>query len=285
VDYIFYYKGNLPDHIRISINSILSVDETSSIYFCGSENFKNKNSRLNFLNADEIKSNYIDQIGELENFERMDNNPLWKTSLQRIFYIYEIAQHFGIKQFVHFDNDVIIYKPFEELKPIFEKDKFNITCLSKDMLIFGYSYIDNLEIYKTICDNLISIYKNKRHYEEKHYDGKSLVEMRGLFLSYLENRDKFNILPSLPEESQNTLFDPLSFGQYLGGRHYKRFSKGYIDREHKTYNHMIDKTIIPKYEQGTAKLLYNNKSIELANLHIHSKKLKKFLPKNYKNII
>ena len=110
MDYIFYYKGNLPDHIRISINSILSVDETSSIYFCGSENFKNKNSRLNFLNADEIKSNYIDQIDELENFERMDNNPLWKTSLQRIFYLYEIAQYFEIKQFVHFDNDVIIYK-------------------------------------------------------------------------------------------------------------------------------------------------------------------------------
>ena len=48
---------------------------------------------------------------------------------------------------------------------------------------------------------------------------------------------------------------------------------------------MIDKTIIPKYEQGTAELFYKNKSIELANLHIHSKKLKKFLPKNYKNII
>ena len=88
MDYIFYYKGNLPDHIRISINSILSVDETSSsIYFCGSENFKNKNSRLNFLNADEIKSNYIDQIDELENFERMDNN-LFGKHHYREFFIY-----------------------------------------------------------------------------------------------------------------------------------------------------------------------------------------------------
>jgi hypothetical protein len=132
---------------------------------------------------------------------------------------------------------------------------------------------------------LISIYKNKSYYEEKFYEGKSLVEMRGLYLSYLENKEKFNLLPSLPEESQNILFDPLSFGQYLGGRHYKRFSKGYLDREHKTYNYMTNKTIVPKYEQGTAMLFCNNKSIELANLHIHSKKLKKFLPKSYKNII
>ena len=51
-------------------------------------------------------------------------------------------------------------------------------------------------------DNLISIYKNKST-TKKNTEGKSLVEMRGLFLSYLENREKFNLLPSLPEESQN----------------------------------------------------------------------------------
>ena len=51
------------------------------------------------------------------------------------------------------------------------------------MLMFGYSYIDSLETYKKVCDTLVNIYENKKFYEDKYYDGKSLVEMRGLYLS------------------------------------------------------------------------------------------------------
>ena len=112
----------------------------------------------------------------------------------------------------------------------------------------------------------------KSHTNEKtYYGGKSLVEMRSLYLAYLLNPDLFNILPSLPTKNENILFDPLSYGQYLSGRHYKKFSKGYLDRDHLTYDEMKSKKVVPKYKKGKSYIVHNNINIDLANLHVHSK--------------
>ena len=282
MDYIFYYLGELPKHVLTSLNSVLSVEDDSKIYFCGSDNSKLDHDRVTFIDSNYFfNSHYIKKIEELEKFERLDSNPLWKTSLQRIFYLYEIANHFNIDKFIHFDNDVIVFKSFNTINTIFENSKINITKLSKDMLIFGYSYIGSLETYKKVCDSLINIYENKKFYEDKYYDGKSLVEMRGLYLSYLEENKFFNILPTLPKENNNFLFDPGSYGQYLGGLHNKRFSKKYIDKDHQTYDLMNSKDILPVYEGGKAYINFENQKIDLVNLHVHSKKLEKYLPKNY----
>lgn len=282
MDYIFYYLGELPKHVLTSLNSVLSVEDDSKIYFCGSDNSKLDHDRVTFIDSNYFfNSHYIKKIEELEKFERLDSNPLWKTSLQRIFYLYEIANHFNIDKFIHFDNDVIVFKSFNTINTIFENSKINITKLSKDMLIFGYSYIGSLETYKKVCDSLINIYENKKFYEDKYYDGKSLVEMRGLYLSYLEENKFFNILPTLPKENNNFLFDPGSYGQYLGGLHNKRFSKKYIDKDHQTYDLMNSKDILPVYEGGKAYINFDNQKIDLVNLHVHSKKLEKYLPKNY----
>ena len=282
MDYIFYYSGELPKHVLTSLNAVLSVEDDSKIYFCGSDNSKLVHDRVTFIDSKYFfDSHYINKIEELEKFERLDNNPLWKTSLQRIFYLYEIANYFNIDKFIHFDNDVIVFKPFDAINTIFENSKINITKLSKDMLIFGYSYIDSLETYKKVCDTLVNIYENKKFYEDKYYDGKSLVEMRGLYLSYLEENKFFNILPTLPKENNNFLFDPGSYGQYLGGLHNKRFSKRYIDKDHQTYDLLNGKEIMPVYEGGKAYINFYSQKIDLVNLHVHSKKLDKYLPKNY----
>ncbi len=283
MDYIFYYKGTINSHIYESLNSVLSSDKAASIYFCSDQKIESKSERFNLINLNEINSDLIDEIDKLEKFEKLDNNPLWKTSLLRVFYIYELAQKLKLNSFVHFDSDVLIYKSYEELIENFSQSKVNITQLSNDMLIFGYCYVANLDNYKKVCESIIEIYGNKSYYERTYYEGKSLVEMRSLYLAYLLNPDLFNILPSLPTENKNILFDPLSYGQYLGGRHYKKFSKGFLDSRHITYDAMKSKELFPKYKKGKSYIIHNNKNIDLANLHVHSKKLSKYRPNSYNN--
>lgn len=283
MDYIFYYKGTINSHIYESLNSVLSNDVAARIFFCSDQVIQSKSERFKLININEIKSDLIGEIDKLEKFERLDNNPLWKTSLMRVFYIYEIAQNLKLNSFVHFDSDVLIYKSYKELIKNFSQSKVNITQLSKDMLIFGYCYVANLDSYKKICESIIEIYEKKSYYESTYYDGKSLVEMRSLYLAYLLNPDLFNILPTLPTKNENILFDPLSYGQYLGGRHYKKFSKGYLDRDHLTYDEMKSKKVVPKYKKGKSYIVHNKINIDLANLHVHSKNLSKYRPNTYNN--
>ena len=283
MNYIFYYKGTINSHIYESLNSVLSNDEEARIFFCSDQKILSRSERFNLINLNEINSDLIDEIDKLEKFEKLDNNPLWKTSLMRVFYIYELAQNLKLNSFVHFDSDVLIYKSYEELIDNFSQSKVNITQLSKDMLIFGYCYVANLDNYKKVCESIIEIYEKKSYYENTYYDGKSLVEMRSLYLAYLSNPDLFNILPSLPAKNENILFDPLSYGQYLGGRNYKKFSKGYLDMQHLSYYAMKSKEVVPKYKKGKAFIVHKKNNIDLANLHVHSKNLSKYRPASYSN--
>ena len=44
-----------------------------------------------------------------------EGNPLWITSLLRIFYLRDIQKKLNLKNVIHFDNDILIYKTYEEL--------------------------------------------------------------------------------------------------------------------------------------------------------------------------
>ena len=46
----------------------------------------------------------------------------------------------------------------------------------------------------------------------------------------------------------------------------KKFSKGYLDIQHLTYDLMISKKVVPKYKKGKSYVIHNNKNIDLANL-------------------
>ena len=75
------------------------------------------------------------------------------------------------------------------------------------------------------------------------------------------------------------MFNANSFGQYLGGIPAKRFKK-YLNLSHYSGRHMVLKGYRPKFKNNKPIIIYENEIDELANLHIHSKKLHKFAINN-----
>ena len=238
------------------------LGEYWKIYFCGSDNSKLDHDRVTFIDSKYFfDSHYINKIEELEKFERLDNNPLWKTSLQRIFYLYEIANHFNIDKFIHFDNDVIVFKPFDAINTIFENSKINITKLSKDMLIFGYSYIDSLETYKKVCDTLVNIYENKktiRNTEKIRIKEKTAFEHISDFFDY--SRDSIKSLnPSyihgiVPGNNKNELNLPIKLVDsfVMQEEEFYAFVKSEFDKREKPLPDLysIDSKLIYKVKYG-----------------------------------
>ena len=277
MNYIFYYFGQVPDYVEYSINSVLNVDPKSQIFICSDQEVRYKN--VIHIDPKLVESKNTKLVKELNYFKDGDQNPLWSASMMRIFYINDVAKHLNIESFVHFDSDVLIFKPFEKLSHLFEKNKLNITPLMKEFLVFGYSFIENNTIFSEIGEIVLDILHNAKKYEEEFYNGNRLNEMKALYIASLINPKLFNLLPVLPDK--DVVFDPGSYGQYLGGVHYKRFSKKYTNSQHIVGKSLISKEIFVENRNRRPKIIKNEKSYDLVNLHVHKKNLNKFQPKEY----
>jgi len=277
MNYIFYYSGKVPDYVEYSLNSILNADREGNIFFCSNDELKYKN--VVHIKPEKVESKLTKQVKDLNYYAGGDQNPLWASSMMRIFYINDVANYLNLKSFIHFDSDVMLYKSYRELSHLFKNDKLNITPLTENFLVFGYSYISNNETLSEITNFTYNVLSNSKKYEDEFYDGNRLTEMKALYICYKKNPSLFNLLPVLPESE--VIFDPGSYGQYLGGVHYKRFSKKYINEKHLVGKLYLKDNFQIKKKDGVAFALKDGKKYELANIHVHKKNLKKFKPKDH----
>lgn len=283
MNYIYIYSGDLPKYAITSINNVLSVDPDSNIVLCTDRDYSFP--KINNITFDEVESKLTEKVRDINYFGN-NENPLWSTSLLRIFYLLDIAKFFNFDNFIHFDVDVMIYKPFKDLESFFDNSKFNITALNELDLIFSYSYTKNIECYELICEKIYKILENPFYYEEKYYDSKKLNEMMLLNIVYIENNNLFNLLPTIPDNKSKLriIFDSITYGQYLSGVHNKLFSKNIIEESSYVGRFLIKNDVKIKFKQ-TPYIIFEDNKFELANLHVHSKKLNKFTSKGFECFI
>ena len=113
-------------------------------------------------------------------------------------------------------------------------------------------------------------------------------EMSILKLFTREEENNINYFPTLPSDRQEygMIFDPASYGQWLGGTNHKHCGvghpPGYIEPDH-YIGQAINKGDISITMEDGLPYVKNNLSISahnkfpLANLHIHTKDLRRFL--------
>ncbi len=283
MNYIYIYSGDLPDYALTSINSVLSVDNEANVILCTETKYNFEN--VNCLTFSQLESELTKKVKKMNYFEN-STNPLWETSLLRIFYLSDIAKFLKLNNFIHFDVDVMIYKPFKDLINYFDSNKFNITTVDEIDLIFSYSFTNNIECFEEICIKIYEILENPKFYEDKYYKSKKLNEMMLLNIVYLENNHLFNILPSIPSRSrsENIIFDSITYGQYLSGAHKAKFSKYIVEESSYVGRYLLRKGPKVKFKNKPF-LQIGEAKYDLANLHIHSKELEKFLPEKYECLV
>lgn len=284
MNYVLVSIGIIPDYIKYTINTILSVDKNAVVHLATDQNTNLKN--VNLINLNEIESIQTLNIKELDIYKEtiFEKNPLWLTSLLRVFYLRDLQNELGLREFIHFDNDILIYKSFDEIEPFLNSEKFNITPSSNSRLIFGYSFIPNFENYQILCSNLEKIIFNGFEMNWAFNSNTPPNEMDLLGMLYKEKPSLFALLPNLPYSSK-TVFDPLSYGQYIDGSHThprKIYSRKSINFNDTVGVELYSKRIVAKFKNHKPRVYWENKEYELTNLHIHSKRFSKFLPNQYR---
>ena len=96
MNYVLVSIGVIPSYIRKTINSILSVDKDAKIYL-GTDQ-KIDFEKVEYVNLQEVVSDQTNKIKNNDIFKGTiyESNPLWSTSLLRIFYLRDIQKKCNI---------------------------------------------------------------------------------------------------------------------------------------------------------------------------------------------
>ena len=291
MNYIYFNYGKIPEYLNYSINSVLSIEKDARIILCS--DVKLKTQGVESLNIDSMDDLIAKKDKILKIFSKLnyDQNPLWFTSILRVYALNYVSKQLNLDNFTHFDNDVLIYKSIEKIKKenFFNDNSINITKSDNDHLVFGFSYFPNIQLIENLCDLFDEILENYSYFSSNYARGKNLTEMRMLKIAESISPELFNILDSLPYKNNKYIFDPSSYGQYLNGTHLKRgnyyFKRRFVSTNHIVGREIKSKRIKPHYKNKTPFVYFNNRNYDLVNLHIHSKNLHKFLSKDFKKII
>ena len=275
--FILFHKGvKLPEHILCCIKQIEKTQTEYKIFLLTNIKIKNTGN-VEIIPLDSFNFVKLDNLDYYIN----DSDPLWRTSLERIFYLNEFCKKFNVYDAIHFDNDVLIY---HDVNLIIEKLRNNvknvgITKHKLDEYVCGFMYIKTPNGLNDVCNHLFELAKLGVKKLENLL-GSMPHEMR--LLGYINSEHGLiTSLPGLPD-SENVydfVFDPSTFGQFLGGS--GGCSKNSIHPSN--INRIIDKKIVsgeilPYFDLDLKMpyILYNEKKIPIFNLHVHSKQLNDF---------
>ena len=279
INFILFHKGcNFPNHIRDCIKQIQHTQTNYKIYLLTDSKIVSNND-VTIIDLNTLHINLLDNI----DYYRNDNDPLWRSSFERFFYINEFIIKNKLNDIIHFDNDVLLYHNTSNIINIL---KTNVKCIGltkhkENEYVCGFMYINNHYSLKRICKLLLELAKLSTT-ELENKLGSMPHEMR--LLGHISTLcDDITHLPGTPRDENysefNYIFDPSSYGQYFGGS--GDAPKLTVHRSN--VNRLIDKyiinqTITPFIDIQNKKpyIKYNNTIVTIFNLHIHSKQLVDF---------
>lgn len=285
---VLFHKGKLPEYITTTLYQIKKYNPDIDLYFI-SDNDSSLNKQCKFINLNDLQSEYISYFDKSD-FYSNESNPLWRTSTERFFYIHELVGKLNLIDVFHFDNDVLVYDSFETILNKITNEQNLITPANENNLVCGMFYTKNYESFSKIINSLYSkikigqfelesIYKtrnviyNDRIVERFHLNEMSLLKIIQEETECILN---FPIMPhDVNYEKFKTCFDPSSWGQHICT--YDNHPPGYYSVHHYIGRYIDRGTYSIIFEGKIPFITSNDKKYKLFNLHIHSKKLKKWV--------
>jgi len=264
MNYVLVSIGSTPQHLKYCIRQILAIDPNTPVYLITDQNVLIDG--VNILRTEEFN------LPDIGSYLRNNPDPLWYTSLLRIFYINAFSL---IKKetLIHFDNDVLIYYPSCTLKPYLQKQNY-ITPHKTTEYTFGFSVINNAEKFNTLTEKIYELVLNGENYVKGLIGETHEMSLLGHCGKNLLTR--LPVHPLLSRPFGDFIFDPSSYGQFIDGTpagHLPGFidETQYVGKAFKQYPPDIF------YLYKKPHLNYGGGTYRIYNLHIHTKQLQKFL--------
>ena len=287
MNFVLVALGKIPEYLNDCISQIKKTQKKSKIFLLVNKDsgYINKNCKIIFV-ENLIKSyEHVVFIKKSKLAKDSYRDFFWKHSIERLYYIDNFLNKTNLKNIFHIENDVLL---FQNLSLLLSKIKnHNFACVRDgiDRVIGSLIYIKNKKVSKKIVQ-ISNKYLNQNDMKILSYlDNKianSINLPLGEDLNFIRKSKNYKTIKKIP-----FIFDAAAIGQYIDGPHRKKFinrilpgiksffkkNDGFINTETnlKIFNWKIKWKNKRPYKEENFKL------IPIANLHIHSKNLKKFM--------
>ena len=269
--YIHCHIGEIPDYLMDSFESIRYVDPLSRLILITDQDIEIDG--IEILEVNKIASRETEKVMGMSLFDN-SSNPLWKTSMFRVFLVRDAIKHLNLSYCYHFDSDVLMFQSSDKFSHLIDDfDGLYITYHTDDHVVFGFSRFGGIEKIDKICNILCDAIFDP--VKQREYNTTDMPNEMSLLCGIMrKNPDLIKTLNILPNDN-NVVFDPSSYGQYFGGtpdidgRIGK--SPGHYEDLHHIGKRIGEGVLKPIMIDKKPYVEFENKKYPIMNLHIHSK--------------
>jgi hypothetical protein len=279
-----YILTNIKQLIRLGHKDIYVL--TNHNLFSNFQEYKND---IQLIDVDLLEDTYY--FLERCNTDMNFRGGFWALTSLRFFYIYAFMIKYQIENVIHLENDVLVYGSCDKLITKIDNNYMYMPFDSFTRNIGSIMYIPNVALFKRVLDR----------YSPYETDMKNFVRIREetgciqLFPIFCEEN---STEPEIAFVSSNFnkfeyIFDGAAIGQYVGGIDPRNnpdfYSVGISPISNDDYHvGFVSSDCVIKYDKygvfwretngiKTPFTIVNNVEIPIFNLHIHSKKLYKYI--------
>tara|TARA_R110000824_G_scaffold318921_3_gene506036 strand:- start:177 stop:1061 length:885 start_codon:yes stop_codon:yes gene_type:complete len=244
--------------------------------------------KINWINQSDVKSELLSEFNDLSWFgshktESDDTtyhcpSGFWQKTAERIFCVQAHIKRMNLSNVFHFENDVLLYGSLQEVETT---EHLTVTPMRHNQTTFAFTHIPNAEKMDLLCRFMNWLLSSYGQQQLQGIMGDHISEMSLLNLAIRERViSGFPTLPLTKEAgptdggpyySGTLVFDPGSYGQFLGGTN-NGHSSGFTDPQH-FIGEAINNGQLDIVFDGTPSV----NGVKIFNLHIHSKNLKEFV--------
>lgn len=286
ISIVLVHIGNQwPSHMLYCVNQIRKFFDGDLYIISNLESpIPDNPSDITYVNCHELLCDRIEEFRSINFLKDYGLDNFWSHAFERLLLIEALLVTYRLERVVHIENDVLIYHdpstlPFKD----YFSNRVAFNPLGQNFSTASYVYIDNPKAMGMVNGLLINHIKNGKDKLLQMFPNESMVNEM-MLLSILQRSKSIDYFPINVEGvysdnygNFNMIFDPASWGQYIGGTP-GGHNSGILFDHHWIGHGMKDKNFEIKWVvdgKGRRKplLSYNNNEYPFATLHIHSKKL------------
>ena len=287
MNFVLVALGKIPEYLNDCIYQIKKTQKKSKIFLLINKDSEYKNKNCKIILVEKLKKSKEHNLFIKKSRLAKDSyrNFFWKYSIERLYYIDNFLNKENLNNVFHIENDVLL---FQDLRLVFNKIKtYNFASVRDGVnrVIGSVIFIKNKRISKKVVQ-ISNKYLNQNDMKIlSHLDYKIANSINlpiGEDLNFIKKSKNYKTIQKIP-----FIFDAAAIGQYIDGPHRKKLinriipgvkslfktNDGFANAE--TNLKIFDWKI--KWKNKKPYKEENNKLIPIANLHIHSKNLKKFM--------
>jgi hypothetical protein len=201
----------------------------------------------------------------------------WDLSCKRFFYESKLMEQGNIDSAILIETDVALYAPVADLFDDMKSPGISFIDHCPEQLSCSYRVVNNKENLKSLCSYVMYCFKKGTEWVRQQAPTQDIINETTLAYLFRSIYNQAPLLPNMPMKDHKYVYDPMAYGQWIGGRHHNP-GVPYADKKHYVGAGLLDGSLKIEWDYNDAghpRPLVNG--VPLACLHFNGKQIAQWI--------